>query len=240
MYEEKRIIGFSECDYDAKLNLYNGVKIVEDVISRAFKKMGYDNISMRKEKNPKMWILAKSKLTFLEDIYWNEEVTVTSRPIKVSFVKCFMLTEFYSKTQTLLARAIAECCIYDMKENKVVFLRDVDFPVLNETSKFCLAAFSVFPAESLFSYSFKKEVTSDYIDYSRHMNNAEYIRLISSSMKTEELKENAFKRIEITYLSQTLEGDYLSGYSCKNDEKYSYILKRSDGSIAVMAQLFHQ
>ena len=83
----------------------------------------------------------------------------------------------------------------------------------------------------------KRIVRSGDIDVTHHTNNVTYITMLLDTFTVKELENMTLKEIEVSYLSESLEGETLSIYRKDNEDGHYFSIKKDDGKIVLMAFL---
>ena len=214
IYEKK--IEYGMCDINALLKIPEIFKMVESGAASFFGLYQKDNLTLRKVYGA-LWLFTKTSVHIEKLPVWNEMVSIEAclagEPSKVT---CVVEVFIHTKNSKQGIRAWVECCSASIETRKLLRLSAIDFEIPFESSS---PEYSKWEEEL---EQFKTlTVSSSYIDYSRHVNNAEYIRILFDGYSIEELEQMHIKNIEVHYLAEAKEKDMLTIFS-KKIEKTTY------------------
>lgn len=227
IYEKK--IEYGMCDTNALLKVPEIFKIIESGVASFFGLYQKDNVTMKKQYNA-MWLFTKTKVEIDQLPAWNDTVSIEACCAKNnSKITCIIEVFIHSNNSNQGIRAWVECCAASIASRKLLRLQAIDFAI---------------PAESMTNISYSKweeelekdrsmTVTSGYIDYSRHVNNAEYIRILFDGFTIEQIENMHIKHIEVHYLSESKEQDILTIFK-KKIERITYFQIYRDRPILEM------
>ena len=222
MFEINKKIMFSDCDILGKISIHKAVQIVQDVVASSFEVENADNVTMKNKYNA-MWVFTKNKIKLIKNILWNEDVRVRCYPVKTSFVKRIMLTEFINKNNEVCIYSVLECSLLDIATKSIKRLDEVGLTKSEEETSYNLK-FSKFNDTSL-ALVLTKIVSLDMIDYSLHVNNSEYIRIIISSLDSKIYMNQNYNDFEVMYLHEAKEKDILKVFKGEQENECNYIIK---------------
>lgn len=80
-------------------------------------------------------------------------------------------------------------------------------------------------------------VRSSDIDVTHHTNNVTYITMLLDSFSISELESITTKEIEVSYLSESFEGETLSIYRKEREDGIYFSIKKEDGKVVLMGYL---
>lgn len=222
MYEVSRKIMFSDCDIKAVLSVSKALEIVQDSVAAFYGEMKIDNVYLR-NKFQAMWVFTKNKIKMTQNIHWNEEITIRSNILKTTKVKNYVVTEFLNNKGEVLVYSVLESCVLSINEGSIIKLDSIGLMPYKDESVYD-TTFHSFEADG-YSFICERPVTLDLIDYSHHVNNSEYIRLIISTLKSEEYLKANFNTFEVSYIGQAKENDTLKIYRSRQIGKTEYLIK---------------
>lgn len=209
IYEKK--IEYGMCDTNALLKIPEIFKIVEAGVASFLGLYQKDNVTMKKQYDA-LWLFTKTKVEITQLPAWNDIVSIEACCVKNdSKIACIIEVFIHSNHSNQGIKAWVECCVASIASRKLLRLQAIDFAI---------------PAESKIDISYNKWkedleedrsiiVTSGYIDYSRHVNNAEYIRILFDGFTIEQIENMHPKHIEVHYLSESKEQDILTIFKKK-------------------------
>ncbi len=210
------------CDTNAQLKLPEILKMVEAGIASFFGIYHKDNPTIKKEYSA-LWLFTKTKVVINRLPLWDEVVQISARRVFLDS-KLSVIVEVYihSVHETEGIYAWVECCTASIETRKLLRLTAIDFQIPIQGP--CPVSFQKWNEE--LSYLRSITISSSYIDYSRHVNNAEYLRLLLDCFTIEELEKISCKGFEIHYLKEAKEEDVLEiQYKKINDCRY-FTIKR--------------
>ncbi|MDE6584360.1 MAG: hypothetical protein K2K15_03060 [Anaeroplasmataceae bacterium] len=202
----ERKIEYGMCDTASKLKIVEIVKLIEAGVASFLKLYQKDNFTMKFQYGA-LWLFTKTKFQIEELPGWDEDVIVEARRIAyesklLAVIEIFIHTKNNDKGIT----AWVECCCARIETRKLLRLSEYDFEIPAEIEDDI--SFERFDASV--EESRKLVVSSSYIDYSHHTNNAEYLRMIMDEFSVAQLEELKIKTVEIHYLAETKEKDELT------------------------------
>lgn len=195
---------------------------------------GIDNQTLRQNQGI-MWVYIKNKIKIIRNIHWNEEITIRTRLIHATKAKVCNLTEFISSTGEVLVYSILESCLLDISTGKIIRLDRVGILPMAEDVGYDIT-FNSFTANE-YKLVDERNVTLDLLDYSRHLNNAEYIRLIMSTIESESYLKANYSCLEVAYLQQAKENETLRIYNEIQENKIEYLIKNQKDEEVVKLHL---
>ncbi len=79
--------------------------------------------------------------------------------------------------------------------------------------------------------AYKQKVYSQDIDYSRHVNNAIYVRYVMNTLSCDFLSKNKITDFEIHYINETREGQILKIYKKEENNNIRFLIKDDEKEI---------
>lgn len=202
----ERKIEYGMCDTTSKLKIVEIVKLIEAGVASFLKLYQKDNFTMKAQYGA-LWLFTKTKFRIEELPGWDEDVIVEARRVAyASKLLAIIEISIHTKNKTRGITAWVECCCARIETRKLLRLSEYDFTIPASIEEDI--TFERFDA--IVEESRKLVVSSSYIDYSHHTNNAEYLRMIMDEFSVPQLEEIKFKYVEIHYLSETKEKDELT------------------------------
>ncbi|MDE6655763.1 MAG: hypothetical protein K2J85_02095 [Anaeroplasmataceae bacterium] len=203
IYEKK--IEYGMCDTNAKLKVPEILKIVESGVASFFGIYHKDNVTLKKVYTA-FWLFTKTCFQIDRLPCWDETVVIEAcRVEQASRLTCIVEVYIHPKNASGI-RAWVECCTASLETRKLLRLQAIDFAI--PEVKPCPIAFNKWAIDC--EEQRRMTVSSSYIDYSKHVNNAEYVRIIFDGYTIEELENMKVTFVEIHYLAEAKEGDMLS------------------------------
>ncbi|MDE7213077.1 MAG: hypothetical protein K2N42_00685, partial [Anaeroplasmataceae bacterium] len=215
IYEKK--IEYGMCDTHALLKIPEILKMVEAGVASFLGIYHKDNLSVKRDYQA-LWLFTKTQFKVDRLPVWDETVVIEACRVELpSKISCIVEVFIHSKDNEEGIRAWVECLTASIATRKILRLSAIDFNV--PVSKPCPIEFSKWEIECVEERSLT--VSSSYLDYSRHVNNAEYLRILFDGYSLEELENMKVSFMELHYLSEAKERDTLS-IRKKIDGKVTY------------------
>ena len=117
----------SEVGLDSRVNLDQLFCIMQDAITFHFEKIKRGNFHLRKNYHA-IWVFAKNKITVKTRPYWNEEVIIESKIVKVDQLRVYVKTICTSKRKELYFEGVNECCAIDYETFRFVKISLLNLP----------------------------------------------------------------------------------------------------------------
>ena len=229
IYTKTQTVYTSRAGANTCLSLIGAVEIVQDSICEFFKSIGIDEITLKTKHNC-IWVFTRNSVEFLHSLSWDESFNIECFISSISPAKLVVDTAFYKLDGTLSLKSETEICLVDLSTFKLKRIDD-NFVSQDKVSpkKFDISFSRILTDDNMTKVS-TIMVPSTSIDYCGHVNNAEYLRFILNTYFSQELNRG-IKRLDITYLSQALEGDKLSIYKAHIDKSDIFEIKSFDKSL---------
>lgn len=225
-----------QCDSLMRFRAEAAFMTFQDVASRHAILLGVDDFSLL-EKDNALWVITKTKVKVNRLPLWNEDVEVRTWPMGAEGVRCNRCYQII-KDGEILINGITEWVIIDAstrtlrKVETTSYPNDVDW-IKEKSIEDKFRRFKDDFTEDDFVY--KRLIRSGDIDVTHHVNNVTYITMLLDTFSVNELESMTLKEIEISYISETLEGETLSIYKKETDEGFCFKVVKDDGKVAVMA-----
>ncbi|MDE6407873.1 MAG: hypothetical protein K2K48_03030 [Anaeroplasmataceae bacterium] len=204
IYEKK--IEYGMCDTNAFLKIPEILKMVEAGVASFFGIYHKDNLSLKRDYQA-LWLFTKTCFKIERLPIWDEIVVIEAcRVAHESRLSCIVEVYIHPKNQKEGITAWVECLSAQIASRKLLRLQAIDFLV--PVSKPCPIEFSKWNIECIEQRSLV--VSSSYLDYSRHVNNAEYLRILFDGFSLEEIEKMKVSYVELHYLKEAKEKDILS------------------------------
>lgn len=203
IYEKK--IEYGMCDTHAELKIPEILKMVEAGVASFFGLYQKDNVSMKREYQA-LWLFTKTCFKIDRLPYWDETVVIEACRVEMAS-KLTCIVEIYIHPKGIVEGITAwvECLAAELATRKLLRLSAFDFQI--PVTKPCPIEFGKWNVECEDERSLI--VSSSYLDYSRHVNNAEYLRIIFDGYALEELDQMNVVFVELHYLKEAKEKDIL-------------------------------
>ena len=120
-----------------------------------------------------------------------------------------------------------ESCLYNIKENKLCRLEDIDYPDLGLDTPFDGLEFSKLKKDiSGMKKIYSQKVLYTDLDKSRHMNNLHFVDLFLNAFPPEYFDKNFISEFELHFTAQAYYGNILDVY-LKNED-YANVMAATD------------
>lgn len=232
-YESKYEVSYTELGQDLELGLINSIEIVQSLVTDYFASFGSDNKTV-KEKNNALWVLSKTKVHFEKFPRWRDFIYGKSYTTKVKPIRVEMESIFKDKNNQYLFGAKQEICAIDIDTRKIRKVSTIHYPKDMEVKE----AVDKEPYSKLIEkftendFVYEQRIYSSDIDFSRHTNNAVYVRLIANVLTCDFLDKNEITDFEIHYLNESIEGQTLRIYKKEQEQKMEFLIKEKDREIS--------
>ncbi len=205
---KKQIISASMLAADGNLSKIGCFQIIQDAITELMGELNIDGFTV-KEKYNAFWVFTKTRVRFIKKVNWKDEITISSFISLISVAKMHIDVEIKNKFGDVAFHSRTELCALGIDSQRIMKLSllGVDNTML-ENKKPLDIVFTRFDGKDLPIIG-NIQIKYTNIDYSRHTNNLEYVRLIMNSYSVKEMDEKQIKEMEIIYCSQSYENDVL-------------------------------
>ena len=223
----KKIITMSEVGLDSRVNLESLFCIVQDAITVMFGEVHLSNFEMR-HKHHAIWVFTKNKVTVHERPYWNSEVIINCRIVKVTPLLIYVKTDVMDKHKNVYYTGVTECCAIDYETFKFLKTNAINIPFKEE--------------EVNIDYDFKEgemnllrkvTVSMPLVDSSNHLNNAKATLPLAESLTKEETLNIYSKPFElaIKYSKQAMLGEEICLFLGKDFDRINFAYKNSENQV---------
>ena len=231
-YESKYEISYTEINQDLELSLTNTIGIVQSILTDYFVSFGSDNETV-KNKNNALWVLSKTKVHFEKLPRWKDFISGKSYTTKIKPIRVEMETIFTNEKDEYLFGAKQEICPIDIDTRKIRKIDTIQYPKDMETKE-AVDKEPYFRLNEVFTeddFVYEQKIYSPDIDYSRHTNNAVYVRLLANVLSFDFLDKNQITDFEIHYINEALEGQVLRIYKKERKQEMEFLIKEKDREI---------
>lgn len=229
-------IAMSMCDFRYRLGIAQAAGLFMDAATEHSAELGV-GLDVIGEKGY-FWLAARAKYRFYRFPDALEEICVTTWPAKV---RCGICNRYYRMTaqDELLAEGRTEWAVFNRRIGRIDTNPDEIFsamPYREETAcdgRMARVNRDFSADRKLGTY----KVQSVDIDVGQHMDNVNYIRAILAMFSTRQLAEMDVRELEISYISQSMEGEELSIFERETEEGMQFGVFHEDGSISAAANM---
>lgn len=227
-----------QCDSLMRFKTESSFMAFQDVASRHAMFLGIDDFSLLKKDNA-LWVVSKTKVKINKIPRWNDEISIRTWPMGAEGVRCNRCYQIIKDGEVFI-NGITEWVIIDAETRHLRKVESTSYPNDIEwiTEKSIDEKFRRFKDDFTENdFINKRIVRSGDIDVTHHTNNVTYITMLLDTFTVKELENMTLKEIEVSYLSESLEGETLSIYRKDNEDGHYFSIKKDDGKIVLMAFL---
>lgn len=227
-----------QCDSLMRFKTESSFMAFQDVASRHAMFLGIDDFSLL-EKDNALWVVSKTKVKINKLPRWNDEISIRTWPMGAEGVRCNRCYQIIKDGEVFI-NGITEWVIIDAETRHLRKVESTSYPNDIEwiTEKSIDEKFRRFKDDFTENdFINKRIVRSGDIDVTHHTNNVTYITMLLDTFTVKELENTTLKEIEVSYLSESLEGETLSIYRKDNEDGHYFSIKKDDGKIVLMAFL---
>lgn len=222
IYKKSGIVGSVDIDANTQLSVLGAFGFVVDALTEMMAELNIDGITVKKQYNA-MWVFTKNRIKMLKPLQWGDSYSVESFVTAYSLVKLYIETAVKNNAGEIVAYSKVELCALNLTTGRIMKTSEVG---LNDTfvkePSLVNVEFTKFNDADL-PLAESVTVRSTNIDFSRHTNNVEYVRLLLNTYSVTEMLTNPIKEVEVCYISQSFENDVLQIY--KSTDGHKDILK---------------
>lgn len=232
-YKKEYKISYSEVDQDLKLSLYEAFNLAQDTVTEYFESFGGDNIAVR-EKDNAVWVVSKARVHFNSFPSWKDIIKGRSYTTIIKPIRVEVETAFKNENDEVLFVTNQQSCPIDIGTRKIRKVDTITYPEDMETEASLLQG-DYLKLKDEFSnedFVYEKNIYSQDIDYSNHVNNAIYIRIMMNTLPCDFFTKNKITDFEIHYIHESKEGQTLKVYKKVEDGNIKFLIKNEEQEIA--------
>jgi len=232
VYNKDYKISYSEVDQDLKLGVYESFNLAQDTVTEYFESFGGDNIVVKNKDNA-VWVVSKAKVHFNKFPLWRDIIKGRCYTTKIKPIRVELETAFKNIDDEVLFVTNQESCVLDIETRKVKKINTITYPNDMEieqslTQDGYLKLDTQFAEDDL---AYEQKIYSQDIDYSRHVNNAIYVRYIMNALPCDFLSKNKITDFEIHYINESKEGQILKIYKKEENKNIRFLIKDNEKEI---------
>lgn len=227
IYTKKQIISASMVDTKANLSVIGAFQVIQDAITELTGQLKIDGMTLNEKYNA-FWVFAKTRVKFLKEIAWNNEIAISSYISFISLAKMNIDVEIKNKNDEVVIYSRTEICALDMETQRIRKLSTVgvDETMLSDKQTMEII-FTKFEGNDLPQIDNVK-IKYTNIDFSHHTNNLEYIRFIMNTYSVAEIERKQIKEMEVIYANQSFENDVLDIFKANFADKDLIVIEKSE------------
>lgn len=229
-YSKDIIISYSLVDRTGKLGLFELMNLTQDMVTEFCGSLGSDNGTL-KEQNNAAWVYTRAKVKINSLPFWNAKAKAVIYISSLSSIRMELETDLYDENENVFAIIKAEMCAIDLTERRVRKIDSLTFPedvevVPSDFSEPYTRIKNEFDSAKLI---YSQRVFAGDTDYSKHTNNAQYVKYIMNSMDASFYDEKKITDFEIQYVKESRDLDILDVVREQVDEgQYCFAIKKED------------
>ena len=231
-YNKEYKISYSEVDQDLKLGVYESFNLAQDTVTDYFESFGGDNIVVKNKDNA-VWVVSKAKVHFNKFPSWRDVIKGRCYTTKIKPIRVEVETAFKNIDDEVLFVTNQESCVLDLETRKIRKVNTVSYPEDMEIEQ-SLTQDGYLKLDVEFTeddFAYEQKIYSQDIDYSRHVNNAIYVRYIMNALSCDFFNKNKITDFEIHYINESKEGQILKIYKKEENKNISFLIKDCEKEI---------
>lgn len=226
-------IFYSFLNRGISLKVHEAFNFAQNNATEYFKKFNGDNMAVREHDNA-VWVVAKSRIHFYQDVSWLDEIYGETYTTSVKPIRVETETKFTRENGDLVFVATHQHCPLNMDTRRIIKVGEITFPedmdidqsLFNDDYSRLHDCFD----ENDFVY--EQKVYSQDIDFSNHVNNVAYVRFIMNALTNDYIESIKITDAEIHYLAESKEGQVLKVYKKDVEENtMRFLIKEGEREI---------
>ncbi len=228
-YKKEYQINYTELDQNLELGVFSAIILQQNMGTEYFGTLKSDNIILKNENNA-IWVVSKTKVHFNKYPTWRDIVYGRTYTTKLKPIRVEMETTFTNEKGENLFVTKQESCAIDLNTRKIRKIDTVNYPKDMEIEENTLVEPFLKLNESFSENDFvyEQKIFSTDIDFSRHTNNASYVKFILNTLSCQFLDKNKVTDFEIHYINESGEGQKLKIYKKEKDNIIEFLIKEKE------------
>lgn len=228
-YKKEYQINYTELDQNLELGVFSAIILQQNMGTEYFETLKSDNIILKNENNA-IWVVSKTKVHFNKYPTWRDIVYGRTYTTKLKPIRVEMETTFTNEKGENLFVTKQESCAIDLNTRKIRKIDTVNYPKDMEIEENTLVEPFLKLNESFSENDFvyEQKIFSTDIDFSRHTNNASYVKFILNTLSCQFLDKNKVTDFEIHYINESGEGQKLKIYKKEKDNIIEFLIKEKE------------
>lgn len=220
IFEKNYLPQFRESDRDGYVGLRGYMNYFQDMATHYMHNLEKGNDTIP-EKYGMVWMYTKYKMQVFQKADYTGELTMKTWIPQGKLSAVVRQNLLILRNGEEYARGCLESCLFDLSKNRLVRLKEIDFPTdITESMEFDMPGFEKIPAEAdgmELAYSHKIRYTD--LDKTGHMTNLKYIDLFLNAFDSSFYDKFRIREFELHFLNQCYEGETLNVYQKLSGEK---------------------
>lgn len=230
-FQKEFCANYSTLDHSMRQGLTSCFMWQQDMLTEYFESFGSDNITLRTECGA-LWVFTKTIIKIYRLPVWKQKVFARSYTTKVTKATFDAETVFTDENGETLFAFRSEACAMDAEGRKLRRIESVIFPKDMECLQPMVTENFSRPRTVSSVPCLTYKIRSTDIDFSRHVNNVNYVKLTLNALSVDFLSENDVTFYEIHYLKETLLGDEIFVFKEEREGEIYFSLKNKSGEVA--------
>lgn len=222
---------------ESKLSIVGTFQVIQDALTELMETLKVDGITEREKYNA-FWVYTKTRVKFLKSLKWGEKMHIHVYISNISLAKLYIDMKIGDENGEIALFSRTELCALDITTQKIRKLTTVGITESmlekHKNSNLTFAKFDV-PETSIVD---RVKIKYTNIDFCHHTNNLEYVRLIMNTYTVAEVEKNPIKEMEISYISQSFEGDEIDIKKTRLGTSDIFVLEKDTKAIAKCEIMF--
>jgi len=239
IYEQDLKVLSSWTDTNIEMGLVQSLSVVQDNMCEFFRKLGCDGLTMVPVCNC-FFVVTKTKIQFNNFLKWLDKFRLVSQISNKTRIKLNLCTDLIDESGNVFASCVQEMCAMDATERSLRMLNTTLVPEDLEVSKdsdigFVRLNFDMTEDDLVFV----KKVDVTNLDFYKHTNNVEYVRMMFSTLDLDFVTNNKVKDFEIHYVTESRFGNELKLYRRISDSSVTFEIRKGE-NVVVKALLNYE
>lgn len=231
IYEQPMKVLSSWTDINMELGLAQALSVVQDNMCEYFRELKCDGPTMVPVCNCFL-VVTKTKIKFNNYLKWLDSFKVVSEISSKTRIKINLNTEILDESGGVAVSCLQEMCAMDSNLRKLRMLDTTLVPSDLEVTKVSDIVFSKFDIEVEEKDLVKTcNVNVCNLDFYKHTNNVEYVRLMLSTLDLDFVSNNKINDFEIHYITESRYGNELKIYRKEINDGLYFEIRKEDNPI---------
>ncbi|MDO4338696.1 MAG: thioesterase [Eubacteriales bacterium] len=224
IFKKNYLPQFREAERDGLVGLRGYMNYFQDMATHYMHNIDKGNDTLP-ETYGIVWMFTKYKMQVMRKVDFTEELTMETWIPKGRLTAVVRQNLLISRNGEECARGCVESCLYHVSQNRLVRLREIDFPAdITEDREFSLPGFQKMPTETEgMEYAYTHQVRYTDLDKTGHMTNLKYVDLFLNAFDSPFFEEFQISDFELHFLSQCFEGEVLHVYKRISGDRVSLV-----------------
>ena len=231
IYEQSAKVSATLTDTNVEMGLVQALSIVQDNMCEYFRAIQCDGLTMIPACNCFL-VVTKTKIKLLNSLKWLDCFHVKSEISGKSKIRINLCTDMVDESGKVFVLCNQEMCAMDATNRTLRMLNTTLVPDDLEITKECDMNFARMNFEMCEEDLVKvHKVDICNLDFYKHTNNVEYVRLMLSTMDLNFVTNNRIVDFEIHYMAESKFDDELKIYRKIKDNEISFVIKNEENII---------